>query len=460
LRISIVGTGYVGLVSGVCLASNGHLVTCIDIKPEVVARINRGEAPLYEPDLGNRLASVVAAGRLRATNDIHGSVLETDVTLICVGTPTVGYEADLTQIVSASEGIGVALADKSTYHVVVVKSTVPPGTTEGAVKNAIETRSGRPLGDGWGLCMNPEFLREGHAVEDFLASDRIVIGASEPRAAEVLLRVYEHLDCPKLVTSPQTAEMIKYVTNSLLATMISFSNEVANLCSAVPGIDAREVWRGVHLDRRLTPVVLEDRRSPGLVEYLWHGLGFGGSCLPKDTTALRGFGKRLGTPTPILEAVLSTNASQPLRLVSLLTQEMDLADRTVAVLGVAFKPGTDDVRESPALPVVTALRQHGAHVIVHDPVGMVQAQGYTAFEDVAFAPDWQTALKGADACCLITAWPEYRLIRPEDFISLMRRPLVIDGRGMFEPSVLSEAGVAWRGIGYTPADSATRVGRS
>jgi UDPglucose 6-dehydrogenase/GDP-mannose 6-dehydrogenase len=308
--------------------------------------------------------------------------------------------------------------------------------------------------------MNPEFLREGHAVEDFLASDRIVIGASEHRAAEVLLRVYEHLDCPKLVTSPQTAEMIKYVTNSLLATMISFSNEVANLCSAVPGIDAREVWKGVHLDRRLTPVALEDRLSAGLVEYLWHGLGFGGSCLPKDTTALRGFGKRLGTPTPILEAVLSTNASQPLRLVSLLRREMDVADRTVAVLGVAFKPGTDDVRDSPAVPVVTALRRHGARVIVHDPVAMVQARCQTAFENVTFAPDWQTALKGADACCLITAWPEYRMIRPEDFLRLMRRPLVIDGRGMFEPSVLAEAGVAWRGIGYTPADSAKRMERS
>jgi UDPglucose 6-dehydrogenase len=459
VRISIIGTGYVGLVSGVCLASSGHMVTCVDIKPEAVSRINKGQAPLYEPDLGDLLANVVAAGKLRATDDIHGAVRRTDVTLICVGTPTVGSEADLTQIVSASESIGVALADKSTYHVVAVKSTVLPGTTEGAVKNAVEARSGRPLGDGWGLCMNPEFLREGHAVEDFLAPDRIVIGASEHRAAEVLLRVYEHIDCPKLVTSPQTAEMIKYVTNSLLATMISFSNEVANLCSVVPGIDAREVWKGVHLDRRLTPVTL-DGRSPGLTEYLWHGLGFGGSCLPKDTTALRGFGKRLGSPTPILEAVLSTNASQPLRLVSLLRREMDVAGRTVAVLGLAFKPGTDDVRESPALPVVTALRQQGAQVIVHDPVGMTQARCQTAFEDVTFAPDWQTALKGADACCLITAWPEYRMIRPEDFIRLMRRPLVIDGRGMFEPSVLAEAGVAWRGIGYTLADRANRMERS
>jgi UDPglucose 6-dehydrogenase len=459
VRISIIGTGYVGLVSGVCLASSGHMVTCVDIKPEAVARINRGQAPLYEPALGNLLADAVAAGKLRATDDIHSAVRDTDVTLICVGTPTVGSEADLTQIVSASESIGVALADKATYHVVAVKSTVLPGTTEGAVKNAVEVRSGRPPGDGWGLCMNPEFLREGHAVEDFLAPDRIVIGASDHRAAEVLLRVYEHLDCPKLVTSPQTAEMIKYVTNSLLATMISFSNEVANLCSVVPGIDAREVWKGVHLDRRLTPVTL-DGRSPGLTEYLWHGLGFGGSCLPKDTTALRGFGKRLGSPTPILEAVLSTNASQPLRLVSLLRREMDVAGRTVAVLGLAFKPGTDDVRESPALPVVTALRQQGAQVIVHDPVGMTQARCQTAFEDVTFAPDWQTALKGADACCLITAWPEYRMIRPEDFIRLMRRPLVIDGRGMFEPSVLAEAGVAWRGIGYTLADRANRMERS
>jgi UDPglucose 6-dehydrogenase len=452
VKISIIGTGYVGLISGTCLANHGHMVTCVDIKPEVAEQINRGQAPIYEPGLEHLLARVVSAGTLRATTDISTAVLDTEITLICVGTPTVGSEADLTQIAAASESIGAALATKPAYHVVAVKSTVLPGTTEGIVRSTVESCSGRELGDGWSLCMNPEFLREGHAIEDFLSPDRIVIGATDRRAAEMLLRVYEHLDCPKLVTSPRTAEMIKYVTNSLLATMISFSNEVANLCSALQAVDAREVWKGVHLDRRLTPVALQVRRPHGLTEYLWHGLGFGGSCLPKDVQALRGFGKGLGTPTPILDAVLATNASQPLRLVSVLMREMDLTNRAVAVLGLAFKPGTDDLRESPALPVVDTLRQQGARVVVHDPVAMPNARSQTTFEGVTFAPDWQSALTDVDACCVVTAWPEYRMIRPEDFRRLMRRPLVIDGRGIFEPEALAGAGVAWRGIGYTPEE--------
>ena len=460
MKISIIGTGYVGLISGACLANHGHMVTCVDIKPDVAARINRGETPIYEPGLEHLLARVVSAGMLRATTDISTAVLDTDITLICVGTPTAGSEADLTQIAAACESIGAALATKPTYHVVAVKSTVLPGTTEGIVRSTVESASGRKLGDGWSLCMNPEFLREGHAVKDFLSPDRIVIGASDKRAVEVLLRVYAHLDCPKLVTSPRTAEMIKYVTNSLLATMISFSNEVANLCSATQAVDAREVWKGVHLDRRLTPIALQVGRPHGLTEYLWHGLGFGGSCLPKDVQALRGFGRGLGTPTPILDAVLATNAEQPLRLVSVLTREMDLADRAVAVLGLAFKPGTDDLRDSPALPVVTALRQHGARVIVHDPVAMPHARCQGIFEGVTFAPDWQSALTDVDACCVVTAWPEYQMIRPDDFIKLMRRPLVIDGRGIYEPDAFAGAGVVWRGIGYTPEEGARSVRRS
>jgi len=453
VNISIIGTGYVGLVSGTCLATGGHSVICVDIRPEVVTQINGGQAPIYEAELEDLLAKAVTAGKLHATTDTRRAVLETDVTLICVGTPNAASEMDLSQLIGAAESVGIALADKRTYHVVAVKSTVLPGTTEGLVRNSLEECSGRRLGDGWGLCMNPEFLREGRAVADFLAPDRIVIGASDNRAAEVLQGVYAHLDCPKLLTSPRTAEMIKYVANSLFAAMISFSNEIANLCSAVPGIDACEVWRGVHLDRRLTPVATEAGGPVGVIEYLWHGLGFGGSCFPKDVAALQGFGKQLGEPTPMLDAVLATNASQPFRLISLLEREVAMTNQTVVVLGLAFKPGTDDLRESPALPVVAALLQHGVRVVVHDPIAIPQAQGQAGFENVIFASDWQSALSGADACCLVTAWPEYRAIRPGDFKRLMRRPLVIDGRGIFDPRTLAAAGVTWRGIGYTLDDS-------
>ena len=453
MKISIIGTGYVGVVTAACLAAGGHEVICVDVNAEVVRQINNGHTPIYEAGLGELLPEMVRSEMLSATTDPAAAVLKTDVTFICVGTPNGVSGIDLEQIISASGNVGESLAEKAGYHVVAVKSTVLPGITEGVVKQTIEARSGRKLGDGWGLCMNPEFLREGRAVTDFMSPDRVVIGASDHRAGVALLGVYSHLDCPKVVTTPRTAEMIKYVANSLFATMISFSNEIANMCSAIPNIDARRVWHGVHLDRRLTPLSREGGQPAGLIEYLWHGLGFGGSCFPKDVQALTDFGKRLGQPTPMLDAVLATNASQPVRLVSLLENEMDVTGQTVAVLGLAFKPGTDDLRESPALAVVTALRRRGARVIAHDPVAMPRAKGLSLFEGVRFASDWTSALRQADACLIVTAWPEYRKILPGDFKRLMRNPLMIDGRGLFNPDEMAAAGVKWRGIGYLPEES-------
>lgn len=450
MKISVMGTGYVGLVSGACLAERGHQVTCIDIRPEVVQEINAGRPPIHEIGLDKLLRSARDKGMLSATTDAKTAILDSDVTLICVGTPTVDGRMDMSQIVAAAKEIGSALASKRGYHVVAVKSTVLPGTTEGPVKAAIESHVGRKVGDGWGLCMNPEFLREGRAVEDFRVPDRIVVGATDSMTAEVFLNVYADFTCPKLVTTPRTAEMIKYVSNSLLATMISFSNEIGNMCSAVPGVDARLVWKGVHLDRRLTPINGQVGGAAGVTEYLWHGLGFGGSCFPKDVAALRSFGRTVGEQTRMLDAVLDINADQPLRMVALLEKELKLAGKTVAVLGLAFKPGTDDLRESPALPLVAELRRKGAKVLAHDPIAMPHAKKRPEFRDVVFAEGWEEALKKSDACCLVTAWPEYRSIQPTDFLKLMTRALVIDGRGVFEPAAMAAAGVVWRGVGYTP----------
>ena len=450
MKISVMGTGYVGLVSGTCLAERGHQVTCIDIRSEVVQEINAGRPPIHEIGLDNLLRSARDKGMLSATTDAKTAILDSDVTLICVGTPTVDGRMDMSQIVAAAKEIGSALASKRGYHVVAVKSTVLPGTTEGPVKAAIESHSGKKVGDGWGLCMNPEFLREGRAVEDFRVPDRIVVGATDSMTAEVFLNVYADFTCPKLVTTPRTAEMIKYVSNSLLATMISFSNEIGNMCSAVPGVDARLVWKGVHLDRRLTPINGQVGGAAGVTEYLWHGLGFGGSCFPKDVSALRSFGRTVGEQTRMLDAVLDINTDQPLRMVALLEKELSLAGKTVAVLGLAFKPGTDDLRESPALPLVAELRKKGAKVLVHDPIAMPHAKKRPEFRDVVFAEDWAEALRKSDACCLVTAWPEYRNIQPTNFQKLMTRALVIDGRGVFEPAAMAAAGVVWRGVGYTP----------
>lgn len=450
MKISVMGTGYVGLVSGTCLAERGHQVTCIDIRSEVVQEINAGRPPIHEIGLDNLLRSARDKGMLSATTDAKTAILDSDVTLICVGTPTLDGQMDMSQIVAAAKEIGSALVSKRGYHVVAVKSTVLPGTTEGPVKAAIESHSGKKVGDGWGLCMNPEFLREGRAVEDFRVPDRIVVGATDSMTAEVFLNVYADFTCPKLVTTPRTAEMIKYVSNSLLATMISFSNEIGNMCSAVPGVDARLVWKGVHLDRRLTPINGQVGGAAGVTEYLWHGLGFGGSCFPKDVAALRSFGRTVGEQTRMLDAVLDINTDQPLRMVALLEKELSLAGKTVAVLGLAFKPGTDDLRESPALPLVAELRKKGAKVLVHDPIAMPHAKKRPEFRDVVFAEDWAEALRKSDACCLVTAWPEYRNIQPTNFQKLMTRALVIDGRGVFEPAAMAAAGVVWRGVGYTP----------
>ena len=450
MKIAVIGTGYVGLVSGTCMAERGHRVICTDIRSEVVSAINASQPPIHETGLEELLRMVRANGTLSAVTDTQGAVRDSEVTLICVGTPTVDGRMDISQVVAAAEVIGEALANKSGFHVIAVKSTVLPGTTEGPVMEAIERRSGKKVGDGWGLCMNPEFLREGRAIEDFRIPDRIVVGATNRKTAEQFLRIYADFTCPKLVTTPRTAEMIKYVSNAMLATMISFSNEIGNLCSALPGVDASQVWKGVHLDRRLTPVNGQAGAPAGVTEYLWHGLGFGGSCFPKDVAALRGFGQMVKEQTLILDAVLQINKDQPLRMVSLLKKEMDISGKRVAVLGLAFKPGTDDLRESPALPLVAELIKEGATVVAHDPIALPQARRHPDFARVNLVDSWTTALQDSDACCMVTAWPEYRFIPPIEFTKRMHRPLLVDGRGIFDPTSFAAAGVIWRGVGYTP----------
>jgi UDPglucose 6-dehydrogenase/GDP-mannose 6-dehydrogenase len=453
MEVSIIGAGYVGLVTATCLAARGHTVVCADINADTVARINRGQSPIFECGLDELLRSTVGSGKLRATTAIHHAVRDSMLTLICVGTPRAPSGVNLRQTVAAAESVGAALATKSAYHVVAVKSTVLPGTTEGVIKTTLESQAGRRVGDGWGLCMTPEFLREGQAINDFLTPDRVVIGSWDDKAANVLLQLYADSDCPKLVTSLRTAEMIKYVANSFFATVISFANEMANLCASIPGIDARDVWKGVHLDRRLTPLTGEVRQPSGVVEFLWHGLGFGGSCFPKDVTALGELGKQLGASTVVLDAVLTTNAAQPLKVVDLIKKETEIRDRTVAILGLAFKPGTDDLRDSSALPIIKALLDEKALVVAHDPVAILRAQSHSAFADVTLVRDWSSALKDADVCCLVTAWPEYQKISPGDFRRLMRHPIVVDGRGLYDSTELACAGVRWRGIGLTPEEA-------
>ncbi len=433
MKISIAGTGYVGLVSGVCLAHYGHDITCVDIDPNKVEEINAGRSPIYEPGLDGLLAANIGV-RLRATTDLATAVRDTDLTLIAVGTPFDGEHIDLRYVEAVSRQIGEVLRDKSAYHVVIVKSTVVPGTTEGVVKDALEQASGKRAGLDFGLGMNPEFLKEGEAIEDFMAPDRIVLGGIDERSIDSLAEVYAPFDGVDMIrTTPSTAEMIKYTANSLLATMISFSNEIANLCDAV-GVDAVDAVSGVHLDKRLSPILADGARiTPSFTTYLWPGCGFGGSCFPKDVKALVAYGEDHGSPMRLLRSVIDVNADQPRRMIALLQRHhVELTGLRVTVLGVAFKPGTDDIRESPGIEIVQRLSALGAIVTVHDPVAEHAARKVLP-DTVRFADTVAEAITGSASILLTTRWPEYD--RLAELVSpLADQPLVVDGRRALDPS--------------------------
>jgi UDPglucose 6-dehydrogenase len=433
MKVSVAGTGYVGLVSGVCLAEKGHQVICIDIDPAKVEKISSGIPPIYEDGLEDLLKKNVGKS-LTATTNLRQAVLDTDISLIAVGTPFDGQEIDLTYIKTVARQIGEVLKDKDTYHTVVVKSTVVPGTTDEVVLPILEAASGKKAGVDFGVGMNPEFLKEGEAIQDFMYPDRIVYGGIDEKSIEVLrdlYAVFEGVD--QLATNCRTAEMIKYTANSLLATMISFSNEIANLCTATGGIDVTEVTRGVHLDKRLTPI-LEDgtRIFPTFTTYIEAGCGFGGSCFPKDVKALIAYGKKLGNSMQILDSVIAVNEKQPERMITLLKKHFpNLSGVKVAILGYAFKPGTDDIRESPALPVTQTLLEEGAVVKGYDPIAQHEAQKVFGEEMVEFCPDVESAIAGVQAILIITRWAEFKKL-PDMLSALPEQPVVVDGRRMLD----------------------------
>jgi UDPglucose 6-dehydrogenase/GDP-mannose 6-dehydrogenase len=431
MRVSIVGTGYVGLVTGACFAERGLQVTCVDVDPERVAALNRAESPIFEEGLNELLHRNVGRS-LRATTDLAEAVLDSDATLIAVGTPFNGVEIDLTAVLRAARQIGSVIAQKSTYHVVIVKSTVVPGTTDQHVLPALEEASGKRAGIDFGVAMNPEFLSEGEAVHDFMFPDRLVLGGIDERSIQVLERLYASYpdDVPRLRTNTRTAEMIKYASNSLLATLISFSNEVANLGAAIGGIDAAEVLRGVHLSQ-----YFRGRNADGLppiTAFLAAGCGFGGSCLPKDVSALIAHGRQIGSPMPLLQSVIQVNHEQPLRTVGLLKKRWPSLDGIrVAVLGLAFKPGTSDVRESPAFPIIRELLSEGALVGAYDPVATHEARKVLPDPRVRYHESLDAALTDVDAVIVVTPWKEFAGV-PARLNGRQQSVVFVDARRAFE----------------------------
>ncbi len=429
MRVSIVGAGYVGLVTGAGLAAKGHQVVCIDSNEERVAQITRGESPIHEPGLGELLRQQVP-GRLAATTDLSRAVLESDLSIIAVGTPSVGGEIDLASVRMVAGQIGRALAAKSGYHAVVVKSTVIPGTTEDVVLPLLEEASGKRAGKDFGVGMNPEFLTEGEAVHDFLEPDRIVLGGIDAGTLGAMEELYAAFDgVERVKTTPRTAELIKYASNALLATLISFSNEIGNFAAAV-GVDAADVMAALHSSRYLSHELPDgSRHTAPIAAFLWPGCGFGGSCLPKDVQALIAQGAGLSRPLPLLEAVLDINKRQPGEVLARLHRHFpSLSGVRVTVLGLAFRPDTNDMRESPAIPIVRGLLAEGARLAAYDPAAKEEARRLLPAE-VRLCDSLEDALRDAEAVVLVTRWEEFRGL-PQLLRKLKSPPLFVDGRRM------------------------------
>ncbi|HJQ18610.1 MAG TPA: UDP-glucose/GDP-mannose dehydrogenase family protein [Dongiaceae bacterium] len=432
MRITMIGTGYVGLVSGACFSDFGHDVTCVDKDTAKIDALERGVMPIYEPGLDQLVERNVRDGRLRFTTDLAHGVAGAEAIFIAVGTPSRRGDghADLTHVFSAAREIAEALTGPA---VIVTKSTVPVGTGDEVERVIRETA---PSANAW-VVSNPEFLREGAALEDFKHPDRIVVGVEGERAAELMREVYRPLylnKAPLMFTSRRTAELIKYAANAFLATKITFINEVADLCEAV-GADVQDVARGIGLDNRIGP------------KFLHAGPGYGGSCFPKDTVALLKTAEDFQAPLRIVEAVVTVNEARKRAMGRKVIQAMngDARGKRIALLGLTFKPNTDDMREAPSLAIVQALQDAGAMVCAYDPEGMDQAR--SLMQNVEFASDPYEAAKGADAVVLVTEWDVLRALDLKRIAAAMAQPIFVDLRNVYPPADVEEAGLRWHGVG-------------
>jgi len=436
MQIAMIGTGYVGLVSGACLSEFGHEVACIDNDGGKIEALEAGRMPIFEPGLEEVVAANVKAGRLSFSKDLKSAVAGADAVFIAVGTPSRRGDghADLSYVFAACEEIARGLDG---YTVIVTKSTVPVGTGR-KVEEII--RKARPDAE-FDVASNPEFLREGSAIEDFRRPDRIVVGTDSNRARTVMTEVYRPLylnETPILFTARETAELIKYASNAFLATKITFINEMADICEKV-GADVQDVARGIGLDGRIGS------------KFLHAGPGFGGSCFPKDTLALLKTSQQVGAPTAIVEAVVNVNEARKAQMAEKIGQALgDPKGKTIAVLGLTFKPNTDDMRDAPSLAIVPALQKKGAIVRAYDPEGAHEAKNLL---DIDLCRDAYEAIDGADAVVIITEWNEFRALDLERVRSLLKTPLMIDLRNIYRPQQMAEAGFRYISVGRPDAIS-------
>jgi UDPglucose 6-dehydrogenase len=437
MHVAMIGAGYVGLVSGACFSEFGVNVTCVDTDADKIELLKRGEMPIYEPGLDALVLGNVQAKRLSFTTDLKAAVTDTDAVFIAVGTPSRRGDghADLSYVYAAAREIAEAL---NGYTVVVTKSTVPVGTGD-EVERII--REARPDAD-FDVVSNPEFLREGSAINDFMRPDRVIIGTESERAQEVMRRLYRVLylfETPIVFTSRTTSELIKYAANTFLATKITFINEIADLCEKV-GADVHGVARGIGLDGRIGG------------KFLHPGPGYGGSCFPKDTLALAKTARAAGNPLRIVETVIDINDERKKGMAEKVVTACggSVKGKTIAVLGLTFKPNTDDMRDAPSLEIVPALQKAGATVRVFDPAGMTQAKAL--LNGVVWCEDAYETLIEADALAILTEWNEFRALDLERIKSLMKSPVMVDLRNIYDPSAMAEAGFSYTSVGRRPVE--------
>ncbi len=430
MKITVFGAGYVGLVTSACLSELGHQIACVDVDECKIACIQSGRSPIFEPGLEGLIQKGQREKRFMATSNPEAALADANASMIAVGTPDQAGRIDMRYVLQVAARLGEHIKHSKSFHTVIVKSTVIPGSTLGPIREALESSSGKKAGLDFGLGMNPEFLREGFGVEDFMNPDRLVLGALGSHSAEVMQSIYQGFDCPKFLVTPTEAEFIKYTANALLSTLISFSNEIFNLCEATPDVEGRKVLEGALADRRWTPQVEGKRVKPGIQSYVMGGVGYGGSCFPKDMNAIKAMAHDRNLPVPLLDAVVQVNEKRPVAIIQRLKAEIDtLSGRKIAVLGLAFKPGTDDWRNSPSQPLIRCLLKEGALVTAWDPIAgeesIAEWKGRVHLER-----DADKAISQAHAALIATAWPEIRQWPWMKLISRMAQPLVYDGRNL------------------------------
>lgn len=431
MHIAVIGTGYVGLVTGACFAEFGVDVTCVDIDAQKIARISAGEMPIYEPGLEQLVIKNVESGRLRFTTDVKQAVEQALVIFLAVGTPPKNDGSpDLGFVEAAAKSVAEHM---NGYKVIVTKSTVPIGTGEHLrtlIKEGLKSRL------NFGIVSNPEFLREGAAINDFMRPDRVVIGSRDEEAIAIMRDLYRPLyliEAPFVVTSLEAAELTKYAANAFLATKISFINEIANMCESI-GCDVHDVARGIGMDRRIGS------------KFLHPGPGFGGSCFPKDTLALASVARNFGHDSLIVDAVIEVNRRQRLAMLPKIERLVGgVEGKTIAILGLAFKPETDDMREAPAVDIIKGLIARGAHVRAYDPVAMEEAAH--VLPDVSYASDEYEAVTDADALVFVTEWNQFRALDMGRIRDLMKAPRIADLRNIYDPALMREMGFEYTGVG-------------